>query len=139
MSAASDYLEDKVYRNVLKGEAFTPPTAIYVSLHTATPGETGTSEISLGAFPAYVRLDAAKGGAVGDGWQAPTNGSGKNLLQLIYPVHDGASPITVTHFGLWDAPTGGNFLGGAALQSNRTLEVGDVFVVNPLALTFTVQ
>lgn len=139
MSAASDYLENKLYNNVVRGIAYTPPTIIYVALHTASPGETGANEISLGAFPAYVRQDAAKGGAVASGWAAPTNGSGTNLLQLIFPVHDGAGAVTATHFSLWDAQSGGNYLGGAALSANRTLNPGDVFVVNIGSLTFTVQ
>ena len=44
----------------------------------------------------------------------------------------------MTHFGLWDAATGGNFLIGAALSSSRTLNPGDVFVIDAQKLTVTV-
>ncbi|MNR28099.1 hypothetical protein D3C85_1454080 [compost metagenome] len=54
-------------------------------------------------------------------------------------MHDGAGAVTATHFSLWDAQSGGNYLGGAALSANRTLNPGDVFVVNIGSLTFTVQ
>lgn len=138
MSAASNYLEGKLIENVLRGVNYAPPTAIYVALHTASPGETGANEVTTGAFPAYARQDAAKGGAVGDGWTPQVDGVCKNALQLIYPVHNGAAPITVTHYSLWDAPTGGNCLVGASLASSRTLNVGDVFVVDVQKLTVSV-
>ena len=43
--------------------------------------------------------------------------------------------MTITHFGVWDAPTGGNFLCGAALYAARTLNPGDVFVFDIGSLT----
>lgn len=138
MSAASDYLENKLYNNILRGQAFTPPAAVYVALHTASPGDTGANEVTLAAFPAYVRQDAAKGGSVDAGWTAPTGGSGKNALQLIFPVFDGAAPITVTHYTLWDAATAGNCLVSGQLASARTLNPGDVFVIDVQKLTVTV-
>lgn len=139
MSAASDYLETAIYNNLLRGVNFVPPSAIYVALHTASPGDTGDNEVGTGAFPAYVRQDAAKGsGNVADGWTAPSGGSGKNALQLIFPVFDGAAPLTVTHYTLWDAATGGNCLVSGQLASSRTLNPGDVFVVDVQKLTVTV-
>lgn len=138
MSAASNYLENKLIENVLRGVAYTPPTTIYVALHTAAPGETGANEVVVGTFPAYVRKDAANGGAVSAGWTAPADGVCKNALQLIFPVYDGAAPITITHYSLWDASTGGNYLVGAALASSRTLNPGDVFVVDVQKLTVSV-
>jgi hypothetical protein len=139
MSAASDYLENKLYDNLLRGVNFPPPAAIYVALHTASPGDTGANEVTLAAFPAYKRQDAAKGsGNVADGWTPPAGGSGKNALQLIFPVFDGAAPITVTHYTLWDALTGGNCLVSGQLASSRTLNAGDVFVVDVQKLTVSV-
>lgn len=138
MSAASDYLENALYNNILRGTNWAPPTTIYVALHTSSPGDTGANEVTLAAFPAYLRQDAAKGGAVSAGWTAPTDGSGKNALQLIYPVYNGAAPLTVTHYSLWDAPTNGNCLVIGALASSRTLNVGDIFVIDVQKLTVSV-
>lgn len=138
MSAASNYLENKLVENVLRGIAYTPPTTIYVALHTSSPGETGANEVSTAVFPAYVRQDAAKGGAVAAGWTAASDGQCKNALQLIYPVSNAAGAVTVTHYSLWDAATGGNYLLGAALASSRTLNPGDVFVVDVQKLTVSV-
>lgn len=138
MSAASNYLENALYNNILRGTNFAPPTLVAVALHTSNPGETGVNEVTLGAFPGYVRQDAAKGGAVAAGWTAPSDGSGKNALQLIYPVFDGAAPLTVTHYSLWDATTDGNCLVIGALASPRTLNPGDVFVIDVQKLTVSV-
>lgn len=138
MSAASDYLENALANAVLRGVAFTSPTKTYISLHTAAPGDTGANEVSLSAFPAYLRKDASLGGAQGSAWTAAAGGVSKNALQLIYPVYDGAAPLTITHFGVWDAATSGNNLLNGALAASRTLNPGDVFVIDVQKLTVTV-
>lgn len=139
MAAASNYLENKIIDNVLRGVNFVPPTTTFVALHTANPGEAGASEITTAAFPAYARRDAAAGGAASTGWLAPTDGVTKNAKQMIYPVYDGAAPLTVTHYSIWDAATGGNMLIYGQLTASRTLNPGDVFVVDVQKLTVSVQ
>ncbi|MND20858.1 hypothetical protein D3C76_48040 [compost metagenome] len=138
MSAASDYLENAFYNCLLRGVPLTPPVKVYVALHTSDPGDTGANEVQLTDFPAYARKDAANGGSVESGWTAPTGGSGKNAQQLIFPVYNGSAPITITHYSLWDAATGGNCLVCSQLASNRTLNIGDVFVVDVQKLTVAV-
>lgn len=138
MSAASDYLENALANAVLRGVAFTSPTKTYISLHTAAPGDTGASEVTLGTFPGYLRKDAALGGTQASAWTAASGGVSKNALQLIYAVYDGAAPLTITHFGVWDALTAGNNLLNGALAASRTLNPGDVFVIDVQKLTVTV-
>lgn len=135
MSAASNYLESKIINLVCRGVAFTPPAKTYVALHTANPGDTGAGEVTTTAYPAYVRQDAAKGGAQADAWVETDNGVVKNALQLLYAMYDGAGPLTVTHFSVWDAATGGNMLVSAPLASSRTINPGDVLVVDAQKLT----
>lgn len=135
MSAASNYLESKIINLVCRGVAFTPPAKTYVALHTANPGDTGAGEVTTTAYPAYVRQDAAKGGAQADAWVETDNGVVKNALQLLYAMYDGAGPLTVTHFSVWDAATGGNMLVSAPLASSRTINPGDVIVVDAQKLT----
>lgn len=135
MSAASNYLENALINAICRGVAFTSPSKTYVALHTANPGETGVSEVSTTAYPAYTRQDAAKGGAQSGAWTAPTDGVVKNALQLIWAMYDGAAALTVTHFSVWDAPTGGNLLFYAPLASARTINNGDVFVADAQKLT----
>lgn len=138
MSAASDYLEDKIIESVFRGATFTLPAKLYIALHTANPSDAGGNEVTLSAWPAYARQDAAKGGANSDGWLASSNGTTKNALQLIYPVFDGVADLTITHFSVYDAATGGNMLVYGALLTARTVQNGDVFVVDVQKLTVQV-
>ena len=130
MSAASDYLENKIIESVFRGATFTLPSKLYISLHTANPADAGGNEVTIGTWPSYARQDAAKGGANSNGWLAASNGLTKNALQLIYPVFNGGTNLTVTHFAVYDAVTGGNMLVYGALTSSRTIQTGDVFVID---------
>lgn len=136
MSAASNDLENKIINKVFRGTDFTTPAKTYIALHTADPGENGTNgEVSTATWPSYARQDAAKGGTQSAAWTAPSDGVSKNALQLLYAMYDGAAPLTVTHFSVWDAVTGGNLLVYAPLVSARTINNGDVFVVDAQKLT----
>jgi hypothetical protein len=139
MSAASNYTENNVINSLLRGVAFPLPAKTYVSLHTANPGEAGGNEVTVGDFPAYVRREAEQGGAIGTGWSAPSDGVSRNAKQLTYPGFDGAAPVTVTHWAVYDASTGGNMLFYAPLQTSRQLQTGDVFVFDINALTATMS
>lgn len=135
MSAASNYTENNIVNALLRGTVFPVPAKQYISLHTSNPGEAGGNEVSTAAWPAYARQDAAVGGAVDSGWSAPSDGTCTNAKQITYPSNNGAGPITVTHWALYDAPTGGNLLVYAPLTTSRTLQVGDVFVYDIGSLT----
>lgn len=137
MSQASNYTETNVINALLRGVAFPLPANTYISLHTANPGEAGGSEVSTAAWPSYVRKDAEVGGAIGSGWNAPSDGSTSNAKQILYPSQNGAGSITVTHWAIYDAATGGNLLAYAPLTTSRTLIPGDVFVFDIGALTVT--
>jgi hypothetical protein len=136
MAGASDFTENNVLQALLRGVEFPLPTKTYLSLHTSDPGDSGTGEVSTTSWAAYVRR-AAEGdaGTIGDGWTTPTTGLSTNLKQVLYPAMNGASAITITHFGLWDSVTDGNFLCGAILNTSRALLPGDVFVFDVSSLT----
>lgn len=91
--------------------------ADFMSLHTGNPGENGASEVT-GGSPAYARK--------GITWGAASGGSKALSAAVTFDIPAGT---TVTHIGLWDASSGGNFLIGAALTDSRaftnqgTLEV----------------
>lgn len=139
MSAATNYLENQLANQILRATAFTPPAKTYIALHTANPTETGAvAEVPTGTWPSYARQDASKGGTQSSAWSAPSDGVCNNTLQLLYAAYDGAAPLTVTHFSIWDAVTGGNALVYAPLSSARTINPGDVFVVDVAKLTVQV-
>ena len=135
---ASNYTETNIIEALLRGGTFQQATRIYVGLHTGNPTDAGGSEVTAGAWPDYARVDAAKGGTVDEGWTASVDGVCKNELQLIFPVHNGPSDITISHFALYDAATGGNMLTYGELVSPRTLSPNDVYVAGVQQLTVQV-
>lgn len=136
---ASNYLKDLVLNALFDNTAFHTLSLTYVSLHTASPGGTGANEVTLGAWPAYVRKSAEAGGGIGAGWSTSSAGAGSdtNSNQMVWPANDGSGSVVVTHFAVWDALTTGNMLTYGTLTNSRTIAVGDVFVVEVAALTNT--
>lgn len=136
---ASTYTRNNVLKALLRGEAMPLPTGTYIALHTADPGVSGANEVTAGAWPAYVRRKAEGAGAMGSGWTSPTVGVSTNTNQLTFPSNDGDNPVTVTHFAIWDALTGGNCLESAALSTPRLLGLSDIIVFDVASLSVTVS
>lgn len=86
----------------------------YVSLHSADGGETGASELAVanGYARQSTTFDAAAGGATANAAPATF-------------TNTGVAWSAATHFGVWSASSGGNFLGGGALATPKTLGAGD--------------
>ncbi len=139
MAKISDYARANLIETTLRGAAFPVPAAIYVALFTADPtgANVTANEVTLAAFPAYVRKDAAVGAAIATGWAANSGGVSSNAKVITFPANNGAGAITITHIGLYDAITGGNLLYDSALVTPKTLQVGDVlsFGIGTLPLT----
>lgn len=136
---ATTYTGNKIIDLLVRGVAFTAPDRVYLSLHTGDPGLTGTNEVTLAAWPAYSRLDCAAGGAIATGFAAAAAKETKNAKQLLFPAQDGSNPITVSHWAIWDAATGGNCLWTGALEFSKTLDPTDEVVVHINELTLTVN
>lgn len=88
--------------NTAIASIFVPSTTYYLSLHSATPGQTGTSEVSGGS---YARQALTFGSASG-GLEASTNSQTFTNL----PVEASGMPF----FGIWTAATAGTYLGGGS-------------------------
>lgn len=82
--------------------------ATYVSMHEADPGDTGASEVS--GSP-YARQQTTFPAAS----SSSTTGG-----QVTVPMPEGGGSTTVTHWGLYDDPSAGNFITGGALPNNET-------------------
>jgi hypothetical protein len=107
----------------------TRPTAWWVSLHTADPGETGTSEL---ADTGYARQQ------VTNGFSTSTAGAVENEAAITWTNSSGSSWTAVVGFGIWDddgSPTG-NYLGGGTFSS-KTIANGDTatFAIGALDIT----
>lgn len=135
---ASTYAANAFLNLFARGIAPTPPTAVYVSLHTADPGNVGANEVTLVAWPAYVRKYAAGAGTLADAFIAATAKTTTNTNDLLWPANDGAAPVTVTHFGLWTAATGGECLVYGPLDADKILNVTDELMIYATKLTVPV-
>lgn len=94
---------------------YTAPSNVYVSLHTGDPGDTGANEVSGGS---YARADGTSS------FPAASSGSCANNVAITFPTASG-SWGTVSHVGLWDASSTGNWLGGGSLSASKTIASGD--------------
>ena len=105
----SSYLKNKLLDALFRNASFSV-AALYASLHTGDPGDSGASEVAGGTYSREVlSFGLASGG------QAASDTLGRI---------DGMPVATVTHAGLWDAAIAGNWLAGNAITS-RTCAAGD--------------
>jgi hypothetical protein len=91
--------------------------SLYVSLHTADPGETGTQTTSESAYTSYARVAVAR---TTGGWTisgtAPTQAA--NTAAVNFPQCTGGSE-TITHVAVGTDPSGtGKLLYSGALNSS---------------------
>lgn len=123
--AFSAYLDQKLLEKAFLGQDFSVANR-WASLHTADPGKTGASEAS---GDPYARIAADSYTAVDDSGSAKRV---RNTGALSFQVPAG----TYTHIGLWDAASGGNFLGGGELSAPAVMAQGDFVIVqdNDLAI-----
>jgi hypothetical protein len=125
MSAITNYLETEWMKYAFTNTAMgTRPTAWYVALHTADPGETGaTAEVSGSS---YARQSTTF---------TQTVNEVENDAPISFPTVTG-SPYTVTHVSVWDAVSGGNCLYKGALTVSKALAVGEAgnFAIGELIL-----
>lgn len=144
MSAMSDYLENKLVDLCLRGQAFTAPATLYVSLHTtATTDAGGGTEVSGGAYArvavtANLTNFAGTQSAGSTTASSGTGGATSNNSTITFPSPTG-NWGTVSHFAIWDASTAGNMLFHGALTTAKTVNNGDAapsFAAAALAITF---
>jgi hypothetical protein len=115
----SNYLETKVLDHVFGATAYTAPSTLYLSLHTANPDEDGSGAEVTTSGTAYARQTVAF---------TTSGNTTSNTSAVEYPTAT-ANFGTVTHVGVYDAASSGNLLCYAALTSSKTIETGDVFRV----------
>lgn len=115
MSGKSNYLEDKVLGWALKGQAMgTAPTTVYVGLFDGDPLDTGA-----GGSEVTTTIRAA--GRVAATFGSITTQAGANLISndAIVDFGDADGAADITHFGVFDASSGGNMLYSAALAGGE--------------------
>ena len=118
MGGLSDYAENQLLDHLIS-------LGDNVSLHTGDPGETGANELSGGS---YARFSGTFNAAAG--------GEKDNSALLEFP---GLPAATITHAGVWDAVSAGNFLIGGPLNQAETVGAGHKFEIPVGDLTLTMD
>jgi hypothetical protein len=134
MSAASDFLENKVLDHVLTATSYTPPTTRYLALFTGTAGanlEAGilTNEVPT-AGSAYARQTVTFGQASG--------GISSTNATVTFPTAT-SNWSTITHVAVMDSATGGQVLFWGAVTVPKQIDSGDTFQVSSGNLTISLN
>lgn len=87
--------------NIADNAASSPLTNLYVALHTADPGETGTQATSEATYTSYARVAVAR---TSGGWVV-TASSVSPAATISFPACTGGTN-TVTHFSVGVASSG---------------------------------
>jgi hypothetical protein len=134
MSALSDYAEKKMADHLFGAVTFTPPATLYFALYTATPSDAGGGTQVSGT--GYARVAVTNNATNFPGCHA-TTGVTLNGTAVTFPTA-GGSWGTVTHWGIFDAESGGNLLAWGALTTPRAIVTGDTprFNVGAFSITF---
>lgn len=91
--------------------------SLYVSLHTADPGEAGTQATNEATYTGYARVAVARSGA---GWTVVLNAL-SNAAAITFPLCTGGSNV-LTHFGVGtDLAGAGTLLYKGVLTSSLTV------------------
>ncbi|MGL4710366.1 MAG: phage tail fiber protein [Aeromonas veronii] len=135
MSAFSDYLEEKLLGLTLCGRHYSAPGQHYLALYTsATTDINGSGDEVIGGDYARIRVifAAPKKGADGD-FYCTNDGDIRSPKPSTQPWG------TLTHFAIYDAPTGGNRLYHGPLKEPRAIGLNDLFFVQAGDLTVTLS
>lgn len=123
----ANYAENALIDWLMGGVSPTRPSARWIALHTADPGETGASgELSGNG---YSRVASAFGAAV--------SGGASNTGLVAFNASGGDFGV-ITHCSIWDASTGGNCLWQGPC-TNKTIADGDSYQFPIGALTVSLD
>lgn len=117
--AQRNALLDAIFREV----AYVPPGELWLSLHTADPGNTGASELPNAEAYARVQVRPTVGAGI---MAAAAAAATTNSADVVFAEAGGDGWAPVTHVGFWDAQAvgAGTFVGGAALAAAKTAAAG---------------
>lgn len=106
--------------NLADNAASAPNTNLYVSLHTANPGEAGNQGTSEATYTSYARVAVAR---TAGGWTVTAN-SVSPVATIGFPACTGGAN-TITHFGIGMASSGaGVLLYSGAVAPNIAVSTG---------------
>lgn len=119
--------------NLADNAGTSPLTNLYVSLHTADPGEAGTQDSSEATYTGYARVAVPRSGS---GWTVVDNGA-DNAAAITFGECTGGSN-TITHFAVGVAASGASkILYKGALTASLNVSAGIIpqFAIGALDVT----
>jgi hypothetical protein len=140
MTAASDFLENKVLDHVLRYSTapYVAPTTLYLALFNNTSGNAATNleagtltdETATSGSTAYARKAVT--------FAAASSGSSATNATVTFDTAT-ASWGTITHVAIMDGATrgAGNVLFYGAVTTSKTIDTGDTFQVTSGNLTIS--
>lgn len=106
--------------NIADNAAASPLTNLYVSLHTADPGEAGSQTTSEATYTSYARVAVAR---TGGGWTVTAN-SVSPVATISFPACTGGTN-TITHFAVGTAVSGaGKVLYSGSVSPSISVSTG---------------
>jgi hypothetical protein len=135
MSAASNYLENKVLDHVLTATGYTAPTTRYLALFTNTSGS-AAANLEAGTLSDEVTTSGTAYGRKTITFAAASGGSSASNATVTFDTAT-ANWGTITHVAVMDAATSGNVLFYGAVTTSKTIETGDTFQVSSGNLTIS--
>lgn len=119
--------------NIADNAATSPLTNLFISLHTASPGEAGNQQTSEATYTSYARVSVAR---TSGGWTVSTN-SATNAAAINFPACTGGSN-TITDFAVGTLTSGaGKILYFGSLTASLSVSNGITpsFAIGALTVT----
>jgi len=117
------------FLNVLRGTSaatFTGVTTLFVQLHTADPGASGTTAVSSVTTRPALNFGAASAGSQSAIATLPS-----------WTAWAGTNGEVVTHISVWGSAAAGTFYYSAALTASKTVNTGDTLNLTSLTVALT--
>lgn len=127
MSAASNYLENKVLDHILRNTAYSQPSGLYVALFNNTSGLAATN-LEAGTLTDEVSTSGTAYGRKAITFGSASSGTATSNSTVTFDAAT-AGWGTVTHIAVMDASTSGNVLFWGALTVSKVVATGDTFQV----------
>lgn len=120
----SDYQHNKWLNQLLSGVSYTPPTTLYIGLHTTKASRLAQIEVKT-TGTGYSRTAIPTGA-----FDAAVRGITQNNVSITLPAPTGDWG-TINSIGIYDAATAGNLLAVIATSVPKLISDGDDATVIP--------
>ena len=131
------YTENALLNHLFRGQAYITPGTLYLGVGKSAPNEAGTGFTEPTA-PSYARYEITSNTT---NWTEPISGSLSNSTAFRFTEAEeswttAAAPLT--HWALFDAPTGGNMLFFGSLLKAQEVPAGGILEIPQNALVTTI-